>query len=1019
MPRAQVKVTTLKIPIYRYEEDPFPPLHRKGTGRVYPYPMQNEITDDLEEREFEVVLLSNGLLEATIVPGLGGHILSLRDLVHDRELFYKNIPIKFGLIALRGAWYSGGMEFNFPQVGHTVTTNEPLSWHYKEEADGSATVYLGTVERLTEMAWTVGVGLRSDDWRLHISVFLFNRTPFYHRIYFWTNLAVPATEDFQFLVPCTTVYSWWWGEKGIASYPIHRGRDLSLYVTHPRPTDLFARDLRADWFGCYYHQKDLGFLHHASRYEVQGRKLWTWGTARHGQVWSQLLSDSGEPYCEIQTGRFVHQGVHRLMAPRTVQTWKETWFPVWGLGGVLDSSDFVVMNAQPDGSGLTVRLFPLVPVPTARLAVSGPKGEWLSEPFDLSPGEPKEVLVPVEAMGSVTIAVRSPSQVLLQTKLLVSGDTVALRYEEPAPHIGLLETEEKEPQTPSDWLCRARSHEERNELNEAAHCYRKALELDPRCCEAMAGLAQWHLKRGELTTARQWGNRALEVDPQSSKALWWLSVADWMERTDPSSEDNGAPPSEPKLMALTADPAFCGAAWALLAEQAARRRQFALALDRFEKSLQVNPLDSKALASAAFCARQAGHWEKAKEFLSRCLAVNPLEPLLWSESYFLRQEQDEGTETIQRIFGSHPYTFLVADADYRDLGSYGTAAVWLGSVGKRHIRWSSGDHPLVSLRLASDLWKIGKVAEALGLAQQASQGACPFVFPSGWSDYEALTVAMSLNPDQPYFHYLMGTWLSSVGRQDEAIGHWKRAVELSSGGEVPIFSWRNAGLIQFHEKQNLLEAVQAYDRSIEGVQAVITALALLIVPADQKGSTTPFDLMWRLYAERDEVLAHLEDHQRRLSAFEMAPEKIQRKPQILARWAEAALRAGRAEQCVELLSRGHFKPWEGEVHLRQVWKDAQMALGHRSRERREWAKAREHYERAAEYPDNLNIGPMPETDDADALFWAGWCALQMGDRDGAKALLHRAVSETQPENARSRPFKVRAAQLLQQLSAGG
>jgi len=367
--RVKVSVTPLRLPMYRFNEDPFPPLQRTGTARVYPYPMQDDVTDELTEREFTAVILDNGLLRVTVLPEFGGHIHSVRDLKNDREVFYRNEPLKFGLIALRGAWYSGGLEFNFPQVGHTVTTNDPLPWHLTENPDGSVTLSVGTIERLTRMAWTASVTLRPNDWRLHTRIWLFNRTPFWHRIYFWTNVAVPARNDFRFLLPCTQVFSWWWGARGIANFPIQDGTDLSRYTTHKRPTDLFAKDLRADWFGCYYEELDYGVLHHANRFEVHGRKLWTWGTADDGRVWTNLLCDEGKPYCEIQSGRFVHQGVHRLMPPRAVETWSEAWFPVWGLGGVLHASDKIAVNAQRSGSQLRLKFFALVPMDDATVTV--------------------------------------------------------------------------------------------------------------------------------------------------------------------------------------------------------------------------------------------------------------------------------------------------------------------------------------------------------------------------------------------------------------------------------------------------------------------------------------------------------------------------------------------------------------------------------------------------------------------------------------------------------------------------
>ncbi|MBM4035058.1 MAG: DUF5107 domain-containing protein, partial [Planctomycetes bacterium] len=79
------RVVPMTLSISRFEEDPFPALVRSWRP-VYPYPMQDDLTDEMEEREFKAVVLDNGLLRLTVLPELGGHILSLRDLVHDREV---------------------------------------------------------------------------------------------------------------------------------------------------------------------------------------------------------------------------------------------------------------------------------------------------------------------------------------------------------------------------------------------------------------------------------------------------------------------------------------------------------------------------------------------------------------------------------------------------------------------------------------------------------------------------------------------------------------------------------------------------------------------------------------------------------------------------------------------------------------------------------------------------------------------------------------------------------------------
>lgn len=1015
--RVKAQVTTVTLPLYRYNEDPFPPLQRTGTAKVYPYTMQDDLTDELIEREFTAVVLNNGLLRVTVLPEFGGHILSIRDVKHDREVFYYNVPLKFGLIALRGAWYSGGIEFNFPQVGHTVTTNDPLSWYLKENDDGSATLFLGTIERLTRMAWTVGITLRPNDWRLHFRIWLFNRTPFWHRIYFWTNTAVPARDDFRFLLPCTKVFSWWWGERGVANFPIHRnqkpetrnpeGQDLSRYTTHQRPTDLFAKDLRADWFGCYYDEQDYGVLHYASRFEVQGRKLWTWGTADDGLMWAQLLNDSGEPYCEIQSGRFVHQGVHRLIQPRAVETWNEMWFPVWGLGNVLHSTDTIALNAQCENDRLDLRLFALTPMGKATVTVK--QGETVLErtTLPLPAGEPQTLSARLQNDEPILVTLHDGERIALHATLRIDGDFVRMEYSDAvAPYIGLPEQPLGEPITPSAWLLKAREHEERNELDTAADCYLKALQLDPQCVLAMNGLAQWYLKRGEIAQGKEWAQKALQIDPQSEDALWWLGVADYWDMGQ-GARDTGTV----FLRALERSPTYSAATLALLGELALRHSDYRTALTFFDEAMKRNPQDSKVLALSIFAARKSGDKERAQALSRLCELVNPLEPLLWSERYFLSNigtEERGDAETPKPVPSSHhpiatifvdEQLWLEAACDYEQVGAWGTVSVWLGSVAKRHTTWQDGTHPMLLYHTAWALWQIGKVAEAIALIREAQRQSPLFVFPHRHEDAQALQIALQLDPNDALGHQLLGTWLASVGRWDEATTHWEQVTGMTNDATLKTLAFRNIGVMAWFAKRDMNKALFAY-----------TAATKALCSA----SNSPlFAYMWRLWLEESRVLSEAKMHYTLPEKkFGEAPEEVRSKPQIIARFAEACLRVGMPERTVELLSQGNFKPWEGEVALRQLWKEAHMQLGHRAMARGEWMTARQHFEAAADYPKNLNVGKPAWTDDADALFWAGWCALKMGDKEAARNFFSLASNELQPANARSAEFKTRAGELL-------
>jgi len=992
--RASVRVEPLTLPAYSFCEDPFPPLQRRHTRRVYPYPMQDDPTDEVTDREFTAIVLENGLLRVTVLPELGGHIISARDLVHGRELFYPNVPLKFGLIALRGAWWAGGIEWNFPQIGHSVSTSDTVPWHVREDEDGSATAFVGAVEHLTRMAWTVAVALHPDDWRIHVRIRLFNRTPFYHRTYFWSNAAVPARPDFRLLLPVTETYSFWYGESGASPFPIDKGRDKSRLATFEGSADTFAKDLRADWFGGYYDELDYGVIHHASRFDVPGRKLFTWGTGEDGKVWAELLNARGEPYVEIQSGRFVHQGIHRLAPPYSVETWDETWSPVWSLGGVVHATDELALNATREGDTLALRLLALKPIArtTLRLRQDGKAIEETELSFGA--GETKALTVALRGGAPVALELGDGQAVTLR----VDGEAVRPALDAVAPHVGVREgAPEGEPTTPHGWLLKARDHEERSDLAAAADACRRALELDPACAAAMAGLAQWHLKRSETAAAREWARKALRADPQAEDALWWLGVAHALDAGEPGE-------AAACLRALERSPRYDASAHVLLGEMALRRGEPAAALRLFARALERSSHDCRLWALAAFAARRAGDPETALLFLEQCERENPLEPLLWSERFFLQGPASPTPDALPRDgHAVDPDVLLEAACDYERVGAWETAAEWLAAIGS--------DRPVALYHIAATLRRLGEDAEAMRRSREASRLSPLFVFPHRHEDGRALEEALRASPDDALARHLRATWLASVGRWEEALEHWTRTTQLVDAGELAVLAWRNVALAHWHHRHDADAALAAYARAIEALAPLAHAPSLDPRPSTLAPSS------WRLWLERDTILADQERHDERLSLFDSAPDDVKAKWQVQARRAEASLRAQKPEQALHLLSQCEFKPWEGESRPRRLWKEAHMQLGHQAREAGDLARAREHFEAAAAYPRRLGVGKPARTDDADALFHAGSCALESGDREAARRLLTQAAEERQSRRAGSTEFKARAAELLKTLPA--
>lgn len=76
----------------------------------YPYCQYTSYTRELREQEVKTAVLENDRLRAVFLPEYGGRLWELTDKVAGRNLLYTNDVIRFSNLAIRNAWFSGGVE---------------------------------------------------------------------------------------------------------------------------------------------------------------------------------------------------------------------------------------------------------------------------------------------------------------------------------------------------------------------------------------------------------------------------------------------------------------------------------------------------------------------------------------------------------------------------------------------------------------------------------------------------------------------------------------------------------------------------------------------------------------------------------------------------------------------------------------------------------------------------------------------------------------------------------------------
>jgi tetratricopeptide (TPR) repeat protein len=293
---------------------------------LLPYLVQDGYDRHREQRDLDAVILENEVLRATFLPGLGGRLWSLVHLPSGRELLYRNRVLQPANLALRNAWFAGGVEWNLGTTGHTTLTCEPLHTVRVRGRDGAPVLRMYEYERTRELVYVLDFSLPPGSPVLLVAVRVINPTSHAVPLYWWSNTAVPEGPDVRVVVPADSAYHYSY-DRGLHVVPVphHEGRDLSYAASAPHPADWFfdCRDARRPWISAL--DADGQGLFQVSTPRLVGRKLFVWGASPGGRRWQEFLSEGDDRYIEIQAGLARTQLEHEPLAAGTTCEWVEAY----------------------------------------------------------------------------------------------------------------------------------------------------------------------------------------------------------------------------------------------------------------------------------------------------------------------------------------------------------------------------------------------------------------------------------------------------------------------------------------------------------------------------------------------------------------------------------------------------------------------------------------------------------------------------------------------------------------------
>lgn len=289
-------------------------LGKHGGFRVLPYGMQDRYTRQRSMRQYPTIVMENDKLRAEFLPQFGGRLYSLYSKEHGQELLFKNPVFQPANLAIRNAWFSGGIEWNVGQLGHAYHTCGDVSFA-KCQANGETFLRLYDYVRTTGLFWQVDFHLPDGSSFLYAHIRIINDGNQDQPLYWWTNTAVPergarifsGNENIIYIDPKSLVREGdphGYGHGVMPELPRMPGVDISYPEAFDYTSEYFFQNTSEDpspWEAAVYPQ-GVSFLERSTQ-PLRTRKMFCWGQHSGGRNWQDHLAEPGKgAYVEIQAG---------------------------------------------------------------------------------------------------------------------------------------------------------------------------------------------------------------------------------------------------------------------------------------------------------------------------------------------------------------------------------------------------------------------------------------------------------------------------------------------------------------------------------------------------------------------------------------------------------------------------------------------------------------------------------------------------------------------------------------------
>ena len=620
--QAQLTEKTMSMPTYPFS-DPNPiasPV--EAYPNMYPYYRFDGYTNEAVPKNWKVVELENQFIKVLIFPEIGGKIWTAIEKKTNQPFLYYNHVVKFRDIAMRGAWTSGGIEFNYGIIGHTPNCSTPVDYSTRKNEDGSVSCFVGALDLITRSTWRIEINLPVGKAYFTTRSFWHNSNSITQPYYHWMNAAIPSAGNLEFIAPGNHYI----GHEGeVGNWPINtsNGKQLSFYEQNDfgEYKSYHVMGKQADFFGGYWHDKNFGMAHYSHKDDKPGKKLFIWGLSEQGMIWQNILSDHDGQYVEVQAGRLFNQNVETSsftpfkqtgFAPYGTDTWSEYWFPVLQTKGISVANPYGTLHVQKDSGKLALYFSPVAAISDS-IQVEAAGKTLYSRFVSLAPLDFfSDSISSPDLSGNIVVKIGKHKMVYDEKE---EKDTLTRPLYAPA---GIDNSAHHLYQVATDRL-------QRRFYVEAERYLRLALQKDSFHVPSLTAMAWLKLESMLYDSAALYARHALAIDTYDGAANYYFGLASLSLRKNGDALD--------AFSMATQSTEFRGAAYTELAKIQLRNKQYAEAVAYADKALAYNAKNNTAHEIKAIAFRHQHSMQQASALLGELLQNDPLNHFARFERY--------------------------------------------------------------------------------------------------------------------------------------------------------------------------------------------------------------------------------------------------------------------------------------------------------------------------------------------------------------------------------------------------